>query len=643
MREASSQVLTRGIMIKMGLRRNQSNKQANERGQVAILFALVFTFMFVLFAFVVDFGHLIQNKINLQIAADAAAYSGAAWQARLLNQMAAVNYHMRQDYKEMVMRLQVTHTRHNRNFPRGPQAISQPLSAQAQHKPFVCQQAHGFETVRGRRYANNTNLCRNADPDVGGLPPIVVPPVIATFDPFSIAIANQIKEIQRQADIECNQGKDDNRRLVQHIVQVFGDQSPQNPGIRPTFHTRQMKSLESFMNEAAQENPETSTHPMLETARKSALFNLTDSNQNGFKFELIQPQNSQFVEIKPIEAVNMATYFDYDSRGSACVAYPGLVFFKTLMGYQKNPEYLTYFGVKLTSKPKMLFMPQAWIDAEFPTLEAYAVAKPFGSRMGPGEQTDGLVPVPRGNQAQDPKPNFSVLPNDNIGFTDSAKLLAYFDSLHPYNDIGEPEGNRNLGWPEPSQGPQLRAPLQAIRTPNIFDALFYTVFPDPGENIQRDYLEPQLAEALYPDFLEAAGADNQLIQNRRISSTPAYLKNMPGERGQGGLIQVNADSPFTGPHYDLYAIERLGTHSVTGPLILPGMTDEEVARQFGFASPQMYHSAWAPPGESRIGYGVKFISVDTLNNFENSFSSGDSSQIQNKPNPGDPNLNEILH
>ena len=71
----------------------------NTRGQVAILFALVFTFLFVLFAFVVDFGHLIQNKMNLQIAADAAAYAGAAWQARALNQMGAVNYHMRQDYK----------------------------------------------------------------------------------------------------------------------------------------------------------------------------------------------------------------------------------------------------------------------------------------------------------------------------------------------------------------------------------------------------------------------------------------------------------------------------------------------------------------------------------------------------------------
>jgi Flp pilus assembly protein TadG len=74
--------------------RNFSRKRHDRResGQVAILFALVFTFMFVLFAMVVDFGHLVNNKINLQNAADAAAYSGAAWQARALSNLGQMNY-----------------------------------------------------------------------------------------------------------------------------------------------------------------------------------------------------------------------------------------------------------------------------------------------------------------------------------------------------------------------------------------------------------------------------------------------------------------------------------------------------------------------------------------------------------------------
>ncbi|NBT59415.1 pilus assembly protein [bacterium] len=272
----------------------------NCRGQVAVLFALVFTFMFVLFAFVVDFGHLIHNKMNLQIAADSAAYAGAAWQARALNQMGLINYRMRQDYKELVMRAQITHARHNKNFPSSSNDLNGPIERLPSgfNAPSVCLQAHGFETVRGRRYAKDTNLCYNADPTGGGLPPIVVPPVLATFDPFSAAIAAQIKEIQRQADIECEQGRDDNERMVQHLLDIFAKPGTDLGGFRyrgdrARFHESQMTAVEDFINQAAQENPMSSTNPILAAARESATRNLTDSNLNGeFKMELLAPKES---------------------------------------------------------------------------------------------------------------------------------------------------------------------------------------------------------------------------------------------------------------------------------------------------------------------------------------------------------------
>ena len=612
----------------------------NTRGQVAILFALVFTFLFVLFAFVVDFGHLIQNKMNLQIAADAAAYAGAAWQARALNQMGAVNYHMRQDYKEMVMRMQVTHTRHNLNFPRTRGDLSGPLERlpQGYSSPMVCQQAHGFETVRGRRYANDTNLCRNADPRSGGLPPIVVPPVLAPFDPFSVAIARQIQEIQRQADIECDQGKEDNERLVNHMISVFGRPIGQPQwGLRPAFHQQQMESLETYINSAAQEDPQTSSHPMLVAARESARKNLTESNKGDFKFEILAPDGSEFVNINPIVAANVALYFDFQSRGSACVALIGQKFFEALVGYEKDPRILTYFGVKLTSKPQMLFMPQAWLDAGFPTLEAYALAKPFGSRIGPQATTDALIAVPRSNQ-QSRLLDYSVVPfNQTAGGGRSAKLLAYFDSLHTRNEIGYPQGNRNSGWPEPFKNDQLRAPLQAVRAPTIFDALFYTVFPDPGSNLGDDYLEPEFAESLYPDNVEAAGPNNQIISQGRKPASTSYLE-----------MKLNAPDGVNGPHYDNYASEHPGTHSTTGPLSLPGLSDPNTAKAFGFATKEVYHSAWAPQGDveasrGRIGYGVKYLSIDTLmERLENRTGSGERIEIENKPR-FEPNLRAIKH
>ena len=359
----------------------------------------------------------------------------------------------------------------------------------------------------------------------------------------------------------------------------------------------------------------------------------------GSIFEIIQPEGSQFLNVKEIVAANFALFFDFESRGSACVAFDGRKFFEILVGFEKDPQVLTYFGVKLTSKPQMLFMPQAWLDAAFPTLEAYSLAKPFGSRIGPQAKTDGLIAVPR-SDGQSRQLNFSVKPFDNLGLKDSAKLLAFYDRLHPRNRVGNPEGNRNLGWPEPFKSDPIRGPLQAIRTPTIFDAVFFTIFPDPGDNISRDYSEPEFAGELYPDYLEAAGPNNQLIQTRAPASGP-YLKGLTGNRGEGW---IRVDAPFTagGSNYDTYAAENPGSHSVTGPGNVPLIGGRE--RDFGFATKEMYHSAWAPPGEpGRIGYGVKFLSINTLmERLENQTSDGDRIEILNKPR-FEPNIRQIQH
>ncbi len=171
----------------------QAGRRLHDRsGQVAILFALVFTFMFVLFAFVVDFAHLVNSKMNLQIAADMAAYSGASQQARVLNRLGMVNYRLRQNLKELSMRVNVTHLRHNLRFPRGPQFVNGGLDQTSQVEMFVCQQAHGYRALSGLIYDNTTNLCKNASPSGPGLPPIVVPPVIAKLNFASKSVGGAV-------------------------------------------------------------------------------------------------------------------------------------------------------------------------------------------------------------------------------------------------------------------------------------------------------------------------------------------------------------------------------------------------------------------------------------------------------------------
>ncbi|RZA09768.1 MAG: hypothetical protein EOP11_00575 [Proteobacteria bacterium] len=74
----------------------------DERGQAAIFMALFITTMIMLFAFTTNIGMLVHAKINLQNAADAAAYAGAAVQARQLTNAAYLNWEMRRAVKEFL-------------------------------------------------------------------------------------------------------------------------------------------------------------------------------------------------------------------------------------------------------------------------------------------------------------------------------------------------------------------------------------------------------------------------------------------------------------------------------------------------------------------------------------------------------------
>lgn len=74
----------------------------NNSGQAAIIICFTFVTLFLLLALSVNIGIYINDKINLQISADAAAYAGAAEQARILQEVGYANYEFRQLYKRFV-------------------------------------------------------------------------------------------------------------------------------------------------------------------------------------------------------------------------------------------------------------------------------------------------------------------------------------------------------------------------------------------------------------------------------------------------------------------------------------------------------------------------------------------------------------
>lgn len=92
-------------------KRRLTNKfGANELGQMSIFLALVFQVLFVFFAMVINIGLLVHDKINLQNSVDLGAYYAAQKQAEILNEIAHLNYQIRQDYKLLAWRYWVLGT-----------------------------------------------------------------------------------------------------------------------------------------------------------------------------------------------------------------------------------------------------------------------------------------------------------------------------------------------------------------------------------------------------------------------------------------------------------------------------------------------------------------------------------------------------
>src|SRR5437764_657897 len=82
----------------------------NESGQMTIFIALIFQVLFVFFAMVINISLLVHDKINLQNSVDLGAYYAAERQAEILNEIAHINYQIRQDYKLLTWRYRVLGT-----------------------------------------------------------------------------------------------------------------------------------------------------------------------------------------------------------------------------------------------------------------------------------------------------------------------------------------------------------------------------------------------------------------------------------------------------------------------------------------------------------------------------------------------------
>src|SRR5205814_552978 len=91
-------------IMKLRERLKQTRAKKNSRGQISLMIGLMILTLLILVRFVVSIGLLVNAKINLQNAADMAAYAGAAVQARTLNHIGFLNFEMRREFKKFLFR-----------------------------------------------------------------------------------------------------------------------------------------------------------------------------------------------------------------------------------------------------------------------------------------------------------------------------------------------------------------------------------------------------------------------------------------------------------------------------------------------------------------------------------------------------------
>tara|TARA_R110000868_G_scaffold10025_1_gene49183 strand:+ start:899 stop:3574 length:2676 start_codon:yes stop_codon:yes gene_type:complete len=93
----------------------------SQDGQLTVFLAIGLTIFLTMTAFIINIGLFVKAKINLQNATDAAAWSGAAVQARQLSQIAYLNYEIRNVYKEWMFKYYVLgNLGHARRMGTGP-------------------------------------------------------------------------------------------------------------------------------------------------------------------------------------------------------------------------------------------------------------------------------------------------------------------------------------------------------------------------------------------------------------------------------------------------------------------------------------------------------------------------------------------
>ncbi len=562
-------------------------KSQSERGQISIMVGMMMmTFLF-FFAFVINTGMLVNAKINLQNAADLAAYAGAAVQARQLTQISYLNYEMRRQWKKLLYRLYVVGNMSQDWFQQNDGSAG-PM----QYRPNTSGSSNvDYQLPTTCIIFNpNENYCHITE-----LPAITIPPS-SPLDSITSTLITQLQSIENIRQMNCKTIGQTNILLNMYwlfnadpnLIALTNNTSSLSPdqikvltiiagyshglGIVPreVILRFRIRTLAGYVNTPAQQNVtlekaqkfsqgmDPAATERVQQAFFSAYYTLGNHTFPGSSVLLdeLLPGNStqaQLLGLKDIKekidsyAINFTLNGQSNGNPSAtptaCKAeiVPISLAQPIPLGVFKDPSILTYYAIRLTAKVNILFSPFGQME-----MKAYSAAMPFGSRIGPTPEQGAVFSTRSGGStsmnAQGGQ-NLNSLPNLPLEEQETTARGQGWDRIEVlstmYHFLINPTGQ---GISSSITTADMERAYQPAMAPNPYEGKLYNIINDEGpdsfiKNFGTDGYAAFWAPVFPPDQISQSMTLIQSEINAMFDdSTQGYLG-----AGQNAISNVQSD------------------------------------------------------------------------------------------------------
>ncbi len=662
------------------MKRDSRGFTGKQKGQISILIALLIATFLSLMGFVVNTGLLINAKINVQNAADMAAYAGAASQARVLNQISYLNYEMRRQYKKFLFRYYVIG-----NMAQETHATDQAGRSRT-WAPRPGAQSYGVPTVC-IIFNRRDNFCQV--PQTNPIEPVPTNPL----DSIGAVLNQQLKALEAIRRANCDgigstnsqvlnywlYNSDPDLSVLESQIRTFGGSAdPKNQEIanilttirglaagiglvpKTTLLQQRIKTLEFYLNAPRQErvglDKTTELEQDVDPAYRERTIQAFLSAYNTLGQYLFDDQSITLDELSPdnqirIESLisNFEAYFiKLETNGGksggkgppptpgTCVGTPNAVLVRNVpVGVTKDPSILTYYAVRLKADVRLPFWPFGAI-----TLKAYSAAQPFGSRIGPTLQnvsTGGAPPFVQGgakSNAQGLCPQCKGIPNLPVEEGDSlGRGWNQVDLIRAmFNEFRSAGGTINdiLGAAE------MEKAYHSAMAPNPSERGLYNIINDldalPGDPTHETSGDPFLrffdgdrkyafwAPITSPAQIGGGGVDQvlQSIQKNLPPAMPAAIRQALTNAIRLYITKLRSGQGEDGEGFNVVRLSDPNQRVAVGnDSGIPRIGDRYLMR-----TAKDIKTSWSGVKKSdfrrrgRGGYSVKFVSFDTLSTKE---------------------------